>query len=196
MKNLLFSLILLFSATIIHAQPCFDLGIKGGTTLSELHFNNLNYTKENILSYHAGAFSRIGWGRIYVQPEVYFNSRGGELKSTGSLANDLITNFDFSSVDVPVLAGIKLVKGDFFNVRVMGGPMFGFLTSSDVEPSPQFSREYFKDHFYGWQYGLGFDLWFITLDARIEHSRNSVYQSDDFTTRNNLFLISAGIKLF
>jgi hypothetical protein len=201
MKKLLFISMLFLSASGMSGQPCFDLGLKGGATLSELYFrHNPEYTSDNLLSYHIGIFSRIGWGRLYLQPEVYYNSRGGALKTAGNIQRDAVANFDFSSVDVPVLAGIKLVKGDFFNVRAMGGPVFGFLTSRNVEPAPSFStafsKQYFKDHFYGWQYGLGFDLWFLTFDVRMERSRNSVYQSSDFTTKNNLFLVSAGIKIF
>jgi hypothetical protein len=111
-----------------------------------------------------------------------------------------VVNFDFTSVDVPVLAGVKAIKRDNHNFRIMAGPVLGFMTSREVEPVPSlsavFSREYFRDHFYGWQLGAGIDLRWLTLDARLERSRNSVYQSHDFTTRNNLFLISAGIKLF
>jgi len=195
MKKLFSTSLFFLAIAQINAQPCFDLGFKGGATLSELHFNNLNYSKENVLNYHIGAFSRIGWGRLFIQPEAYFNSRGGTLKSTGSIENSAVTNFDFTSVDVPVLGGIKLVKGNFFNLRAMAGPMLGFITSRDVEPSPEFSKAYFQDHLFGWQYGIGFDLWFLTLDARIEHSRNSIYQSSDFSTKNNVFLISAGIKI-
>jgi hypothetical protein len=82
----------------------------------------------------------------------------------------------------------------------MAGPMLGFMTSRQVEPKPtfeqMFSKEYFQNHLFGWQYGWGLDYKIFSLDFRFERSRNSVYQSDDFTTKNNLFLVSFWIKLF
>ncbi len=193
-KLLLFTVMSLFGF-LISAQPVFNLGLKGGLTQSNFSLSKENYTSENILSYHAGAFGRVGWGRIFVQPEAYFNSRGGKIFEGDNNPVDVATKFDFSTVDVPLLAGIKLLKGGVVNVRAMGGPLFSFVTSRDAE-GPKFGTESFRDNFYGWQYGVGIDLWFITLDARFENSRNSVIQTSDFNARSNTFLISAGIKLF
>ncbi len=197
MKKTIFTVAILLFTLPLLAQPCIDLGIKGGLTSSEMHPLREWKKYETNQSYHAGAFSRIGWGRLFIQPEAYFNSRGGDIRD---FAEDdpatTVQRFDFTSVDVPLLAGIKVIKGDFFNIRAMGGPVFGFITSGDVEGRPEASADYFRDHFYGWQYGVGLDLWFVTLDARVENSRNSVYQSSDFSSRNKVFMISAGIKIF
>lgn len=197
MKTIILCTAFVLASIPIVAQPCLDLGLKGGFTSSELRpVRDWDNTESN-LSYHVGAFSRIGWGRFFIQPEAYFNSRGGELKEIiDENPVNTVRNFDFTSVDVPVLAGLKLVKGDFINVRAMGGPVFGFITSGNVEPHPEPDMDYFRDHFYGWQYGVGVDLWFLTLDARIENTRNSIYQSSDISTRNKVFMISAGIKIF
>ncbi len=195
MKKLLFVTVLSMFGFIISAQPVFNLGLKGGLTQSDFSLNRENYTAENILSYHAGAFGRVGWGRIFVQPEAYFNSRGGEIFQGDNNPVDVATKFDFSTIDVPLLAGIKLFKGGFFNVRAMGGPLFSFVTSRDVE-GPRFDTDNFRNNFFGWQYGVGIDLWFITLDARFENSSNSVIQTSDFNARSNIFMLSAGIKFF
>jgi hypothetical protein len=195
MKKLLLVTALSLFGFIISAQPVFNLGLKGGLTQSDFSLNRENYTAEKILSYHAGAFGRLGWGRIFVQPEAYFNSRGGEIFQESNNPVDVASKFDFTTVDVPLLAGIKLIKGGVFNLRAMGGPLFSFVTSRDVE-GPRFGADSFRDNFYGWQYGVGIDLWFITLDARFENSRNSVIQTSDFNARSNTFMLSAGIKLF
>jgi hypothetical protein len=197
MKRLLFVLcIVAFLGTSAQSKFSFNLGIKGGLTASELYFSDSwEYASENALNYHIGGFTRLGIGRFFLQPEAYFNSRGGDLSEIiDENPANTIANFDFSSVDVPILAGIKFGKKDNFNIRAMGGPVLGFITSKNVEGPPVFNADYFNDHFYGWQYGVGLDVWFITLDARIESSRNSVYQSSDFSTRNKIYLISLGIK--
>jgi hypothetical protein len=201
MKKLMFTVLSLLIAGILSGQPIIDLGLKAGATFSNLHFSeNIQYFSQNTLGYHAGAFSRIGWGSFFVQPEVYFNSRGGNLKSTNNSVTSAVASFDFSSVDVPLLAGIRLLKKQVIQFRVMAGPMLGFMTSRKVEPRPTFeqlfSKEYFQDHLFGWQTGLGVDFLRFSLDVRLERSRNSVYQSNDFTTKNNLVLVSLGMKIF
>jgi hypothetical protein len=195
MKKLFLITVLSFVGLVLSAQPTFNLGLKGGLTSSDFSLSKESYSAENILSYHAGAFGRVGWGRVFVQPEAYFNSRGGEIFQGDNNPVNVASKFDFSTVDVPLLAGIKLFKSGFVNVRAMGGPLFSFVTSKDVEGS-EFGVDNLRDNFFGWQYGIGLDLWFVSLDARFENSRNSVIQTSDFNARSNLFLLSAGIKIF
>ncbi len=198
MKSKFLSFACLLVALGSFGQPDMNVGLKGGFTASRLEFSeNWEYETENNLSYHLGAFARAGWGRFYLQPEAYFNSRGGNLSEIiDENPVNTLANFDFTSVDVPLLAGLKLVNKEKFNLRVMGGPVFGFITSGNVEGDPAFNAAYFRDHFYGWQYGAGLDIWMFTLDMRIENSRNSVYKSSGFSTKNRLYLISLGIKFF
>jgi hypothetical protein len=195
MKKLFLVTVISMIGLALYAQPTFNLGLKGGLTSSDFSLSKENYSAENILSYHAGAFGRVGFGRIFIQPEVYFNSRGGEIFKDEINPVNVASKFDFSTVDVPLLAGIKLFKSDFVNVRAMGGPLFSFVTAKEVEGS-RIGVDDFRNNFYGWQYGIGLDLWFVTLDARFENSRNSVIQTSDFNVRSNLFLLSAGIKIF
>jgi len=92
------------------------------------------------------------------------------------------------------------MRKEVIQTRFLAGPVLMFMTSRDVEPKPTFEqlfkKQYFQDHLFGWQFGLGVDYRNFSLDLRFERSRNSVYQSDDFTTKNNLVLVSLGVKLF
>jgi len=201
MKRFFILVFFVVVALSIQGQPVIDLGLKAGATVSTLHFRgNIPYFAKNALRYHLGAFSRVGWGSLFIQPEVYFNSRGGYLKSSGDAMTTAVANFDFSGVDVPLLFGVRLMREEIIHFRMMAGPMLMFMTSNDVDPRPAFKemfrRKYFEDHLFGWQMGAGIDFSRYSLDVRLERSRNSVYQSDDFTTKNNLVLVSLGIKLF
>ena len=73
MKRLFFVSIFTLATFILAAQPDLDLGIKAGLTNSEFSVSRENYTSESIQSYHVGAFGRVGWGRVFLQPEAYFN---------------------------------------------------------------------------------------------------------------------------
>jgi hypothetical protein len=197
MRKLIAVIFIIFHAALLKGQPSFDLGLKTGLTLSSLRpLQKWENIKDN-LKIHIGAFSRVGWGRFYLQPEAYFNSRGGDLKKVSNDPSlNINANFDFSSLDVPLLAGCKVINLNNLNARIMGGPVFGFITTKAVEGSQSLSDDYFRNHFYGWQIGAGIDmLAVLTLDARYESSRNSVYQSSDLSARNNLFLLSVGVKL-
>jgi hypothetical protein len=193
MKKILFLIILLVLAVSTIAQPLFDLGIKAGINYSQLTPNVKDFSAENIIGYHAGAFTRVGMGRIYLQPEVYFSSKGGNLKEIKNA--DPVAMFGYTSVDVPLLLGAKVFKVSKLNFRAMGGPVFGFITSRNVDGDSRFSVDNFRDRCFGWQYGLGVDIWMFTLDARIENSRSNVYQSSLVNSKNKTLLISLGFKI-
>ena len=78
----------------------------------------------------------------------------------------------------------------------MAGPVFSFLIDKSVKG--QFTEDNLKNSFFGWQYGVGVDFLFLTLDARKESFSNNLYSAPnlDFNTKNGTFVISLGLKLF
>ena len=195
MKKLQISILLLLLSTTIMAQPIFNLGIEGGIHSSKITANLNEYNAESISKAHIGAFARLGFGRIYLQPEAYYSSKGGQLSSN---VFDAATQFDFNSIDVPVLLGVKVIKGGVANVRVMAGPVFSFITSSDINGDTRFTKQYFEDNYFGYQYGVGVDFWNFFLDARFEHGTNNLYQypSDPvLNSKNRTFLVTVGFKI-
>ena len=193
MKKLLLPLLFLVISTAVFAQPIFDLGIKAGFNNSKLSLDIDDYSSESIQKMHFGAFGRVGVGRIYAQPEVYFSKKGGEISSLSNVGS-----FDYSTVDVPVLLGFKLIKGGPVDFHLMGGPVFSFVTKSDIDGS--YDVDYFEDHYVGVQYGIGVDIAFITVDARMEHG-NTVYDNtsdpntNGFEGKNNTFMVTVGFKI-
>lgn len=197
MKKILLFALLIIIAGRSYGQYEFDLGIKTGLNNSRITVNTNRFTPSTINKYYIGAFARFNLNKIYIQPEVYYSSKGGNIKEIFSY-NPLqtISSFNYDMFDVPLLVGIKIFSGKTANFRVLGGPVFSFITDSSVETTdPRFSASYFEDHFLGWQYGLGFDFLFITFDARIENSFGDIYTSSTLNSRNNTLLLSLGIKL-
>lgn len=178
----------------VKAQPTFDLGLKGGANFSKLSFNLEDYNSEAVVKTHFGAFARIGWNRVFIQPEVYFSGKGGDLKSG---INSLVTSFDYSTVDVPVLLGINIIKGKVFNLHAVGGPVFSGITASSVKDGNMFDNSFYRNHYFGVQYGVGIDVLFLTFDARMENGLNEFYTSQmSSDMKNNTFMLSVGFKLF
>jgi len=195
MKKLLFITAILLISHITFSQPLFNLGLKAGLNNSKITLNLNEYNSESILRMHIGAFARLGWGRVYVQPEAYFSSKGGEISSS---LFETATQFDFNNVDVPLLLGVKIIQGASANVRLMAGPVFSFVTTSDTEPESYFDPQYYKDNYYGFQYGLGIDISKFFLDVRMEHGSSDLYYHPnlDLNGKNQTFMVTAGFRIF
>jgi hypothetical protein len=192
MKKLLIGLVLAAFALTAEAQDVFTAGIKAGINTSKISVNKNDYTPQSINNYLFGAFARINIGRFYLQPEAYYNSKGGEY--IDKIDQSVVNKFDLKTVDVPALLGFKIIKQEAINLRIMGGPVFSFETDKSVKG--QFVKENIENSFFGWQYGAGVDFLFLTLDARIESPGSSLYDSPDFNTKNSHYVVSLGIKLF
>ena len=76
----------------------------------------------------------------------------------------------------PLLFGYKLINGSSFDLRLMAGPVFSFVTDADypTELDPYLNEDFFNEHVWGLQYGVGVDVLFMTLDARFEHGNKSL----------------------
>lgn len=194
-KKTFITLLLVVFSTAIIAQPTFDLGLKAGLNNSKVTFDRDGYNSESIVKYHIGAFSRLGFNRIFVQPEAYFSAKGGDMSGS---AVDKATRFDFNTIDVPVLLGLKIIDGERANVRIMGGPVFGFFTSKEIDNEEIFDPQYYKDSYIAFQYGIGADLLGFTLDLRMEDTASQIYKqpNPEPNANNKTFMISVGYKIF
>ena len=192
MKKILTTTLFLILGIAVFAQPTFDLGLKAGINNSKMSFNIDDYSSESITKAHFGAFGRVGWGRMFVQPEAYFSAKGGDVS-----ANIMQTaaSFNYSTFDMPVLLGVKIIKGGMVDLHAVAGPVFSFLTSKEVDGDDWVTKEYYEDNYVGIQYGLGLDVWFLTFDARREHGSNNLFQNPNFDGKNSTFMLSVGFKI-
>lgn len=192
MKKLTTIILLALFAFSGNAQEIFNLGLKAGINTSKISTNTNDYKAEAINNYLFGAFARINLGTLYIQPEAYYNSKGGEINSTDAAST--VNSFNLKTIDVPVLAGIKIINQEPLNVRIMLGPVFSFATKKSVEGPGVFTKENIENNFFGWQYGAGVDFLFLTLDLRMESHSDNLYDSPDFKTKNGNFIVSLGVK--
>ncbi|MDP2337275.1 MAG: porin family protein [Bacteroidota bacterium] len=192
MKKLTILIVLAAFTLTGNAQGFFDFGPKVGINTSKISTNIDDYNPQTINKFLVGAFARINIGRFYIQPEAYYNSKGGEYIDNVNVST--INSFDLKTIDVPALLGLKIIDQKALNLRVMAGPVFSFVTDKKV--SSQLTETAIKDNFFGWQYGAGVDFLFLTLDARMESLSNNLYETPKFDSKNGTFVISLGIKLF
>lgn len=192
MKKLTIILIFAVVATAANAQKVFEAGIKAGLNSSKISTDIDDYNPQSVNKFNFGAFGRINLGSFYIQPEAYYNSKGGEFIDHVDI--ETLNSFDYKTVDVPALLGLKIIRQENLNLRIMAGPVFTFVTDKSVKG--QLTESAMKDNFFGWQYGAGIDFMFLTLDARMESYSNNIYDTPKFNSKTGTFVISLGVKLF
>lgn len=183
-------ILLLLTSLLLPATAQFplNLGFKGGFHSSKLTTDLSDYDEESISKFHVGAFGRLNLGNIYVQPEAYFSSKGGDLKQATE-----VSSFDLKTVDVPVLLGVYIINKGPLALRANAGPVFSFITKKEIDGG-MFDEDQLKDNFFGWQYGVGADFLMFTLDLRMENSSGDLYSGPDLDSKSKNFVISIGYK--
>lgn len=205
-KTALIFLFALLSVSLFAQLPNF--GPKIGITSSQLSSDLDDYTQESILGYQFGAFVRLNFGKIYLQPEAYYTKKGGELNFKPSINPNLeITNkIKLSTLDVPLLLGYKVLNLKVVNVRLNAGPVASFVLNKNVEvhnnidlksgSTGEITKNDIKDAIWGFQAGVGVDVLMFTIDVRAEWGINDISNVSDMESKSNLYYISIGYKSF
>ncbi|HWZ15737.1 MAG TPA: porin family protein [Mucilaginibacter sp.] len=191
MKKYILSIAVLVAVSI-SAKAQFSLGIKGGVNYSTINTDNLK--SSSVAGYQAGLFARLGGG-VYLQPELYLSSTGGKFNSND---NQYSGDVKFTNLNVPVLLGLRFGPKNL-NLRVMAGPIYTSVLSSNENISTSFRTAYndfghYKNSTLGYQAGAGIDLGSITADLRYEGGFSDIGQN--YGQRQNLWALSVGFKIF
>lgn len=176
--------IIMFFLTILLIQDAkgqIEFGIKAGLSSYDLAEdgivinNGTNRIEWNISNagygHHFGIYTRLSALGLYIEPALLFNSNtvSYDIKTYGeSGIIQTLKNEKYNTLDVPVLAGIKLGI-----LRFQGGVVGHlFINSiSDVVDIKGYEQR-FKGATYGWQGGTGLDIWKLRFDLLIEGNFN------------------------
>ena len=181
-KFKIFLILFMLSSSAI-AQ--IEFGIKGGLNFN--YANNETYLIEgwkkcsicplesqyfNIFDkktgYFFGLYSKIKFGRFYIQPEFLYAKINSEydLTYTWNLLGEIVNEFSENRIQIPVTAGISLLQG---KLNFFGGPAFNFIT--DVYFTENNINHYIGDLYekslITLQYGVSLDLGKIGFDFTI-----------------------------
>jgi len=209
MKKLLLVLAASFLLFQVSDAQLIKFGLKGGVGFSKLAIEDITglsdgtdvynlVTGESVTGYHIGLDARINVAMIFIQPEVYFNAGGGTLQKVVDGGSSELLNVDFSRIDVPILVGVKLGPA-----RLGVGPVGSYVLSNSYEDLATLIPDldlFSKQMTWGFQAGIGVDLWKLSLDARFEGSLSKLGKdqvtvgSTDFTldARPSQWLVSVG----
>jgi hypothetical protein len=203
---------------VLIALPAFSqikFGLKAGVSTTSLSMPTIktitsgttSFTVDGLTAakygFHGGAFVRLTFFGIYIQPELLFSTRTNEYTVT-NVTNQAspvayVAKQSFNKLDIPVMLGFKLGP-----IRINAGPTGSLLINSPkaLITNPDFKNNYNKMTI-GYQAGLGFDLLkFLTFDLRYEGNLKK-YQNQiqnlagttkvNLDDRPNAFLFSVGI---
>ena len=207
MKKVLLLLIVISLFATANAQVKF--GVKGGVNSSTIKMNDLiivtqgveEYSLEGIKSgtvgFHAGLMTRVTFFGVFIQPELYFSSTGGEVEVTEVIAQNVsIKKMEFKKLDIPVLVGFK-----FGPARINAGPVASIIIDSKADLIDEAGYdEKLKGASFGYQVGIGLDILnTISLDVRYEGNLSKLGDGvniggNDFEldSRNPLLIFSLG----
>ena len=140
-----------------------QLLIKNSRDLDEFGLS----VKEANYGLHFGIFVQGKIGNFFIQPEVLFNSNSVDyniedlsFQGTGSI----IKNESFQHLDIPVMLGVK-----FGPLRLQAGPVAHVFLDSTSELFDFANYEQnFDDITFGYQAGIGLDIWKFVLDFKYE----------------------------
>lgn len=211
MKKKFFILIAtLFIGSSLSAQFA-RIGLKAGINYNNFEFDDVNYIlinsknyslsqDENFNSFHVGLMTRFKIFMTFIQPELYFNTSGGNVlieETRGGVTTEYLKKITYNKIDLPFLAGTKLLF-----LRVYAGPVASVVLSTNSEISDIIpERETLaKNATIGFQAGTGFDLFkTLTFDIRFESGATRLgdkiivgNQDYNFDSRSRKFMLSFG----
>lgn len=166
----------IFCLTTVEAQ--FKIGLRVGASTTDIDPNNLNIIengtsqlslalKEARYGIHGGLVLQAKFGKFLIQPEFLFNSSRVDYELTDPQNPDLpaqIKEEKYQHLDIPLLFGAK-----FGALRLHAGPVgHVYINSSSELTDVEGYEQKFDEFTFGWQGGLGLDLWKLMLDLRYE----------------------------
>ena len=185
MKKLILIAVASFFLVQASNAQFFNYGIKGGVGFSSLTINDVTgitdgqdvydlLTGDGVAGYHLGLQGRIKVAMILIQPELYWNTGGGSLEQVMNGGVTEVLQVKWNRLDLPLLVGAKLGP-----VRLNIGPVGSIVLSESNDGSTgNFDYELYTSTMnWGWQGGIGFDLWKLSLDIRYEGSLSDLSDS-------------------
>ncbi|HAH58876.1 MAG: PorT family protein [Lentimicrobium sp.] len=194
MKKIFFLMLFISGGLLAQAQlvPGFTFGPKIGATFSKFNIDQDQISDELKTTFHYGVFVRMGES-VYFQPELNVMTRNANLENTNQSGTIKMT-----SIDLPLLLGVRVLNLELLNVRAMAGPVGSMTVSKKINLADvdlDLKKDDLKNFNWGLQFGAGVDILIFSLDLRYEIGLNDVSKLSGFDFKNNMFTVALGVKL-
>lgn len=179
MKKLLFFLAFILVTSVTYAQNVINpkIGFNVSRLSTDPQLGQINAR----VGWQLGLDARIG-NRVYFQPGLYYFKQSSELVTQAEAETDslggLQEELNRQGLQLYTQVGYYLVDGDGFKMRVNAGPSIALLTS--VGQSEYIGRDDYQGVNLTGNAGVGFDIFFLTIDYNYEWGLSNVFQNDTF----------------
>ncbi|UTW60752.1 PorT family protein [bacterium SCSIO 12741] len=193
---------MLFSASVAHAQIPINLGIMGGTTFSKYTTDIDSITSEAKTGWQGGVFARVKLKKFYVEGDALFTAKPGQFRLNAgnqTVENDL----KIYTVDVPIMAGYKIIKTKPFSLRLFAGPVMTVNVNDKITTSINGSEVELQEDIqlkggtsWAGTVGAGVDVLFLVVDARYFINFSDWSNVSTYSLNSNGFMVNVGVKFF
>ncbi|WP_345991061.1 porin family protein [Chryseobacterium sp. Chry.R1] len=172
--------------------PIVHIGVKAGTNFTKTSSASSDLSGKYGIGYQAGLMARVDFNRIYLQGEAIFNKR----KISYDLKDGNSSQLKWNSIDIPVVAGYKIVSSKDFNVRAFAGGVYSYGFNDNISTSKALREglKKFDKSNIGITGGIGMDYKNFTVDLRYETGLTSI--SKEFKSKPHSFSLGIGYFLF
>ncbi len=169
-----FIIFIFLAAFAIAANAQIKIGLRAGLSSTDLSPKDLFAKNQQLklaikdanYGFHIGLFAQLKLAGFFLQPEVLLNSNKVDF-TVDDLSNNLpemVLSEKYRNLDIPLFGGFK-----FGPLRIGTGPVAHIFLSSS---SSLFDIAGYEQNFdtlnWGWQAGLGLNLWKVIIDLKYE----------------------------
>lgn len=126
MKKLFLVLFVCLCGLATKAEMPINIGIHGGVSNNRIKFEDLRSVRgsESNIGYMVGAFMRINFGKLYLEPSLNYSHKTSTAKGIVTNAGSSRENFDLkmNTFDIPVMVGFKLLDLSVVKLRACRSP--------------------------------------------------------------------------
>ncbi|WP_214070277.1 outer membrane beta-barrel protein [Mucilaginibacter sp. dw_454] len=214
MKKNLITLTLLIATTTTFAQT-INWGIKGGVNFAKqvLSPNTLPTGAKALTDYNLGVIADIDYGKFYLQPGLFFTTKGerfvtGTIDANQTTEGTSSSKFILTYLELPVNFFYKAVLAPDAEFHIGGGPYFAYGLAAkesfdgtvyhggfgDHSADPTYAGNYYKNPDYGVNFIAGLVLQKYLVDVQYGLGLGNLSYSDTNTLKNRVISVSVGYK--
>lgn len=184
MKKYLFFIAFFLVTSVTYAQTVINPKI--GVNVSRLSTDPTGGEISARIGWQVGLDARFG-DRLYFQPGLFYFKQSSRLRTPEQLDDTPITeiedNLNRQGLQLLTQIGYYIIDGDGFKLRINGGPAISAITSTNTNAFNLTEDDYRGTNLTG-NVGLGFDIFFITLDYNYEFGFSNVFDNETFSSTN------------
>lgn len=188
----------------------FHIGPQIGYAGSNLTMNVDSISNSLKSNFMFGVFMRFG-NKIYIAPEVNYLTQGSVFKTPSYQdgVSPLEQEVKFSTLQVPVNLGWRIINLEIVSIRIFGGVAANFVLNTTVNTTSDNADDYenalvpddFNSVQWQWDAGLGVDVLMFAIDVKYMGGLGNVlndvqYNNTTLSSQSNVFLVTLGWKIF